>query len=212
MRTIRKGPEPPELAEYRLGPNPTYSGFRYMEALRRRLVVEQRGLCCYCMAPIKADDPLAVNIEHWRPRRFEELQLVYSNLLASCKGGAGQPRRLQHCDSHKRDAELSRNPADPSHNVESIVWFDTEGTIHSSNDVFDDELNTVLNLNAARLVDARKQALNAFRRTVPHQQRRWTKQELLRRLDRERDEGGTAPLRAYCQVIFRWLERQIASR
>lgn len=204
MRTIRKGAEPLELAEYRLSPGSSYDGYPHKEALRKRLIAEQRGLCCYCMSELRGQ----VKIEHWRPQREKHLQLVFSNLLASCSGGEGRSRRFQHCDTHKGDGDLSRNPADAAHNVGAIVWFESDGRIRSTNQAFDNELNTVLNLNAKHIVDDRKQALRAFRSLW---RLRPTK-ELRRQLDRLRDDAGVTQLPAYCQVIFLWLERQIANR
>lgn len=201
MRTIRKGSEPRELAEYRQSPDAAYDGYRLKDELRKQLVAEQRGLCCYCMSELRDK----VKIEHWRPQREKHLQLVYSNLLASCHGGEGRSPRFQHCDTSKGNGDLSRNPADPAHNVGAIVWFETDGRIRSTNPVFDAELNNVLNLNAKHIVDDRKQALRAFRsiwRSRP-------KKDLRRQLERLRDDVGTTALPAYSQVIFLWLENQI---
>ena len=201
MRTIQKGREPRELTEYRQLPNSTYDAYRPKDELRKQLVAEQRGLCCYCMATLGSD----VKIEHWRPQREKHLQLVYTNLLASCSGGEGRSRRFQHCDTHKADADLCRNPADPAHNVGAIVWFESDGRIRSSNLDFDSELNTVLNLNAEHLKQARKAVLRTFLRLW----RLRPKKELRRQLERLRGDKGTAQLPEYCHVICRWLETRI---
>ena len=65
MRTIRKGPEPNQLTQHRHAKPEDYDGFPGKDELRRNLVREQRGLCCYCLSSIGADSG-RMRIEHWR--------------------------------------------------------------------------------------------------------------------------------------------------
>ena len=48
MRTIIKGAEPASLATHRCTPHSDYENYADKDTLRRHLVGEQRGLCCYC--------------------------------------------------------------------------------------------------------------------------------------------------------------------
>ena len=121
MRNITKGPEPPSLTAWRARNPIDYNGYPDKDGLRGSLEAEQRGLCCYCQSRIRAEIG-AMKIEHWASQgRHPTLRLVYSNLLGSCMGGEGNPGRDQHCDTHKGERDLCRNPADPTHDVEAVL-------------------------------------------------------------------------------------------
>lgn len=82
------------------------------EALGKALATEPGHLCVYCMSRIGDHD---MKIEHLYPRHDEmgkgaELSVEYTNLFASCRGGEGEPKRLQTCDTHKGNAIISVNP------------------------------------------------------------------------------------------------------
>ena len=110
LRTITKGPEPRSLTAHRLGTHCDYDNYGDKAALRRVLVTEQRGLCCYCMGRIR-DDAASMKIEHWRCQAHHSVeQLQYRNLLGACLGGSGQPPCRQHCDTRKGDRDLRWNP------------------------------------------------------------------------------------------------------
>ena len=146
MRTIAKGPQPKSLIEYRLSGGTSYEDFGDKDGLRASLAREQRGLCCYCMSRIR---PIvgSMKIEHWRSQSDHgDDQLQYWNLLGACMGNEGR-RQLQHCDTSRKNRDLSRNPADPQHVVESLIRYQGDGQIASSDPQFDYELNAVLNLN-----------------------------------------------------------------
>ena len=160
MRAITKGPEPPSLTTYRQTAGSNYGNYGAKDELRRALVTEQRGLCCYCMDRIHDDGN--TRIEHWRAQsRWPDLQLVYRNLLAACHGGKG-PRSKQHCDTRKRDRELLWNPADPTRRVEARIYYGVvDGSIWSDDGTFNAELDDVLNLNLPTLRNHRKGMLDS---------------------------------------------------
>ncbi|MCY3838575.1 MAG: TIGR02646 family protein [Gammaproteobacteria bacterium] len=210
MREIAKGPEPSSLTAHRnsLG---NYGNYNDKDALRRKLVKEQRGLCCYCMDRIRDDQD--TKIEHWRPQsRYPEQQLVYRNLLAACPGGMGERKRKsqQHCDTHKGSQDLSWNPADPSHEIETRIRYRLDGSIWSDEGAFDAELNNVLNLNVAVLKNHRRGMLDdiakwyeranerkgATRSWLQHQREKWLP---------ERGE-----LKPYCQIVVWFLDQRFS--
>jgi len=58
VRAITKRQEPASLTAYRKTPDSDYGGYPVKDELRRSLVTEQRGLCCYCMSRIRPErDP-----------------------------------------------------------------------------------------------------------------------------------------------------------
>lgn len=145
MKTIRKGIEPSSLTQHRLsGADANYEAYREKPALRDALATEQRGLCCYCLSNIRSS-VASMKIEHWHSRsKYPNEQLDYGNLLGACKGNDGGPPHYHHCDTKKKNTELSRNPSNPNHHVEDLVRFGNRGEIRSLDDRFNDELNLVL--------------------------------------------------------------------
>ena len=204
MRTIVKRREPTSLTEHRLRPHSDYDNYPDKEALRDALVSEQRGLCCYCMGGIRKDK---MKVEHWRSqRRCRTQQLNYRNLLAACRGGEGEPRAQQHCDTRKGNDDLKWNPGDPSHSVETRIRYELDGAIRSDDSEFDAQLCQVLNLNHPMLKSVRQGVLDAVlewwrsRSPVPRA-----------RLERERNRQapGKGELQPYCQVAVWWLDQRL---
>lgn len=209
MRTIRKGVEPASLTQHRCAPHADYDNYSDKDALREALAAEQRGLCCYCLSRIRPEAS-RMKIEHWHCQaNHPNEQLDYANLLGACLGNEGQPRNQQHCDTRKGNEELSRNPANPRHEVDNLVRFRGDGRITSHDPVFDDELNRVLNLNVAFLRNNRKSTLDAFHAFIGKrgELHRSTLERLLREWNGD-SHGGE--LREYCQVIVFWLRKRLA--
>ena len=211
MRNIVKGQPPASLVEHRAQEHADYDNYRDKDTLRACLVTEQRWICCYCMGPI-APTREAMKIEHWRPQEdpdYSDLQLVYSNLLGACLGGDGQQDAERHCDTAKGMSLLSRNPANPAHDVETLVRFDTTGKITSPNMAFDDELNRVLNLNAAGLKNSRLGQLRALEKTLA-KRGTLTKQQLIRIYEKWAGISQAGDLQPYCGVIVYWAQKRLA--
>ena len=199
--------EPSSLEQHRAAPHSDYDNYPDKGTLRESLLKEQRGLCCYCLSRIRATD---MKIEHWHSRsRYFDEQLDYGNLLASCLGNEGQPERHQHCDTRKGNSDLSRNPANPLHVVESVIRFEPDGRVASEDQTFNDEINRVLNLNEPFLINNRKATLDAFKITLLKRGNlpRITLQKWLYQWTGESRAGELAP---YCQVIVYWLRKRLA--
>lgn len=214
MRAIIKGREPLSLTSHRQTPHSDYANYQAKDDLRRTLVTEQRGLCCYCMGRIRPEVAL-MKIEHWRSQsRYPNDQLVYQNLLGACDGGEEQPFDLQHCDTRKGDRDLKWNPADSAHHIETRIRYELDGSIHSDEAYFDRQLNDVLNLNLSVLKNNRKGALNGVLDWWKHEKVRLGGPVSRNRLDRKRAEyvAGGRELGPYCQVVLWWLERRLARR
>ena len=159
MRKINKGREPRSLTFHKKQDYATYSNYKKKGELRLVLVRDQRGICCYCMAPI---DPVSekMKIEHWQcQENYPSRQLDFSNILGACKGNEGQSEEFQHCDTFKGSKDFSKNPADNFFSLDSTIQYLGDGRIKSSNEDFDNELNTILNLNAPSLITARKKSI-----------------------------------------------------
>ena len=95
------------------------------------------------------------------------------------------------------------------HRVEEVIRFGGDGRVSSDDPAFDRELNEVLNLNLAFLMNNRKAVLTAFKDALPRSGalRRPTLEKWLRHWN---GESGTGELQAYCQVIVYWLRKRLA--
>jgi|SRR5580700_3346854 uncharacterized protein (TIGR02646 family) len=209
MRTIVKGKEPASLTQHRSTPHADYANYADKDTLRTSLVNEQRGLCCYCLSPIRPERE-TMKIEHWHSRdNYGNEQLDYSNLLAACLGNDGQSWSHQHCDTRKGNSDLSRNPSNPMHRVEDLIRFEADGRIASDNLAFNDELNGVLNLNEAFLKNNRKARLDGFKAALNKRGNlpRTTLERWLREWNGESQPGELLP---FCQVVVYWLRKRLA--
>ena len=213
MRAIQKAPEPRRLAAHRSRTHADYDNFQDKETLRQALVTEQRGLCCYCMDRIRPERS-SMKIEHWKCRAHnQDQQLNYRNLLGACLGGDGKPASLQHCDTSKGDRDIRWNPANPSHHIQTRVRYESDGSIRADGAEFDDQLNSVLNLNLPFLKNNRKDRLDVVLHWWRSQKTRIGGPALRDRLVRkkERELRGDGELRTYCQVTVWWLEWKLAN-
>jgi uncharacterized protein (TIGR02646 family) len=214
MRNIAKGAEPRSLTAHCVQRYSTYNNYREKQELRDALVREQRGLCCYCLCRIVAGE-LEMKVEHWRSqRRYPDEQLIYTNLLGACKGGekpnSNDERDVdRHCDTFKGDKDLCLNPA--VDDVESTISYLKDGRIRSSNDTFNDELTSVLNLNTFAMVNRRKMVINLLLRLYPMRQnmRREEWEEVARDWN---GEGHDNQLREYCSVVVFWIRKYMLHR
>ena len=111
------------------------------------LLLEQRGLCAYCMRRIHKNDdkPDGMRIEHYVPlSSSKEKSLDYSNYLGVCNGGSafelsetgtsgisGRQKltRILCCDAKKDDDELAAiNPW--NENIMSHIAYTRDGIIY----------------------------------------------------------------------------------
>lgn len=204
MKTIHKNPEPASLTEHRSSTHADYDNYPDKGTLRASLVKEQRGLCCYCLCRIRPDQSV-MKIAHWHSQdKHPAEQLTYANLLGACKGGEGQPKKQQHCDTRQANLDFSRNPADALHRVEDFVRFEGNGRIASHDPAFDVELNETLNLNAAILPSNRKAVLSAFLEVLPRRDP-LSRSDLEKWLRQWYGDSITGDLNPFCMVVVYWL-------
>ena len=204
MRNIQKGKEPPELLAYRKLPGAHYAGFRDLDALRKCIVEEQRGLCCYCMGRIHST-AAGMKIEHCESQeQYPARQLDYSNLLGACKGGEGGSRKVQHCDTSKGGQSLSFNPSASDFDVEARIQCLGNGKIEADNDDIRRELEQKLNLNLAMLVTSRVAVLNAFKAYLKNVKKFDPAKEL-----RKWDGSEAGSLERYAQIVVYYLRKKL---
>jgi hypothetical protein len=141
------------------------------------------------------------------------LELTYSNLLAACLGGHGQPEVLQHCDTRKGEQDLKFNPANVAHRIEQRIRFEMDGTIASRDTDFDAQLNDVLNLNLPLLKNRRKGVLTAILDWWKSEKARLRGPVPTEQLARERARragDGAGHLTPFDPVAVWWLDQRLA--
>ena len=212
MRTIKKGKEPTSLTKFRSSGTaklpPRYDDYKHKQDLRESLSAEQGAICCYCMQRIRATED-GMKIEHWECQsKHKKKQLNYNNLLGACLGGEGQRPNDQYCDTKKGKKTLSKNPANPTHRIESTLKYLGDGTIESSDKTLNRQLKDVLNLNIEFLKRNRKSTLDAFLASVGGRKGKFTKTQLKKWIKEwESDDSGKR--REYCQVVVYWLYKRL---
>ena len=129
MRYIQKQEEPAEVLEWKRkfknknNRNANYDditkdkkavqgNMTAKDILKRELIREQRGICCYCCNSISQRNS---HIEHFRPKgraEYKNLTLAYENLHASCQGIYDSKETCGHNKHGDFDENLMISPLD----------------------------------------------------------------------------------------------------
>lgn len=148
MILIDKSPEPDCLKVLKTNPDNTYDDLEgdCKKEVQDSLFSDQYKLCAYCQSNFKS----TVFIEHYIPQTTDSKKaLQYANFLGVCSGKYYLDRKkgtkIDFCSHSRGSAELTINPEDSAHIA--TLTYDEENRIVSSDAVFNNELNHVLNLN-----------------------------------------------------------------
>jgi len=212
MRRINKGNEPPSLLVHRKQKNSNYDNIpkQAKKDLRKSLLKEQGYICCYCMQRI---DEKNSKIEHYKPQKYEHLQLDYHNLLASCKGNEGKNENEQHCDTHKGKREINISPVDKNNNCENFIKYRNNGTIYSDDPNTNNDLKDVLNLNVEILKKNRSSILDQVILEITRVKGRQAAWPLpfVRKVLAKYENSYNGKYIPYCQVVITFLKKRFAN-
>jgi uncharacterized protein (TIGR02646 family) len=184
MKLIQKSKEPNNLQEHRGIDGTNYESFSRdiglgeiepPSGLRGILLTDQGFICAYCMKriPHKFIEKEIVKddfkIEHHTHQKSQEsidknLDITFSNMLACCMGNEGQKETFQTCDTRKGKKALTISPLNVAH-IRTLKYA-PDGSIHSTDDDFEKEINKVLNLNEDNLKRQREAIYKLIERIV----------------------------------------------
>lgn len=165
MKHINKSSEPEFFSKWKTEHgDKTYASFpqKMRKTLRRKLIKEQGGICCYCEQSIILSES---HIEHFRPQdTYEDLSLDYNNLLCSCqkKPEKETPLHCGHSKGNWFEENLLVSPLDPE--CEDRFHFTEDGKIFPAtpDDTAAAETIKRLALNIPALNSARKAVIEAI--------------------------------------------------
>lgn len=203
MRKIEKNNEPKEWLEFRTTPGvTTYSP---TAELKESLLTEQGHICAYCMRRIPTRDKNSdgkptsedARIEHIKCRELHpELQLNYNNMVICCPGSINGDH---HCDRRKGNRDITFNLFE-KRCIDTISYSTSDGTIKSSNPIYDHEFNQILNLNNKLLKANRLATLSGAIKAIgtinkkrhPNNSQAWTNATCVKMLNKwdQRNESG----------------------
>lgn len=221
MILINKNKEPKEWTEYRATPGVDYQA---IPELVDSLLKEQGYICAYCMRRIPQRDKLydkdGINfimtnedhrVEHIKCReKHDDLKLVYSNMVICCPGHMGDE---DHCDRLKGSNDISFTPLDPLF-IETLSYT-SGGRINSSNPVYQDEMDSLLNLNTQLLVLNRKSALDEIIRNINVECKKsgtWNKSVLtkyLMKYENMHEDTDAPKYYQFCGIISWYLRKKL---
>lgn len=94
-------------------------------------------------------------VEHVKCRELhDDLKLEYTNMVICCPGHIGTD---DHCDRLKGAKDISFTPLDQQ--FINTIKYNSDGTIISTNELYNTEINDILNLNTKLLKVNRKAML-----------------------------------------------------
>lgn len=205
---IEKTKEPESWLLHRLTPGAKYEP---TADLRKSLLTDQGYVCAYCMRRIPVADKGAnetSHIEHVRPQSCltNKEAMDYDNMVICCPGAINSTSaKLCHCDRHKRETPISFSPFDE--NFISTISYSGDGTIKSSNPVYDKELNEVLNLNVDILKANRKEVRKKLTASFGKRQIKKSDLEKILKIYSSKDVAGMR--KEYCGVVIHYLTRRL---
>ena len=147
--------------------------------LRASLIVDQHGLCAYCMRRI--ENGTNMTIDHWQPiERNVDGALDYKNMLGVCDGGRRTYKsategsyRVLCCDASKGSRAITINPCKREHMMK--IRYSEDGRIytHPKDEELEKDINEVLHLNGdngidtqTRIVKGRREAYKSYVRYI----------------------------------------------
>lgn len=223
MKHIIKNNEPPTLRAHRETPGSTYDGPQ--EDWQEQLLIEQGGLCAYCMGRISIDRTGGrphMEIEHYYPRQtYPAKRLLWRNMLGVCNGKLGNAPHCDKTDMVNRirgklhgDVNLAiLNPL-TFDDSEGRLTYSFSGEIKSNSNNPDVEEDLCrLNLNDPKLKGFRKDAIDRARQLLEkkYPDKKWNQNVFLQEIEIWESRNSDHLFQPYCQAAM-WYLNWMAQR
>lgn len=208
MKLIVKGREPKEWKEFR---NTAGTDYESKQELRKSLYKEQGGLCAYCMKRLSNEFDRNVltrnKIDHIKPRESctRDERMDYNNMVLCC---SGTTFGITHCDTHKGSLSHTLSPLNPQF-IDSLSYT-SRGIIKSSDEIWDRELNAVLNLNHKQLAENRKDTILTIVKWLSSKSP--TKAQIEKSIKSYQSRDANGLYQEYCEVAVWRLRKSLRAR
>lgn len=208
MRKIDKGREPASWTRYRQTPGAVYEP---SEDLRESLLKEQGFICAYCMRRIPTKDSNSnetSRIEHILCRqKYPERQLDYRNMVICCPGAVDGNF---HCDKSKDNSDITFDLFQ-QRCMDTLSYSTGDGTIRSSDDTYDREINEVLNLNHALLKRNRHRTLTGVINQL-NKKDSWKRSQIRTLLNEWDSKDGEGTYKPYNGIVVWFLKKKLGQK
>lgn len=131
------------------------------------LLAETDGLCAYCEKKLNVNNKIVCTIEHYNCQSGDNVDnnLDYNNFFAMCTGKFYMNKltndHISHCGNNRSNLMLNIDPRNKEH-IDTL-YFDDYAHLKSTIDVFQNDINDILNLNFEELINLRiKSFINFF--------------------------------------------------
>lgn len=205
MKKIVKNKEPKKWFEHRTTEGAIYER---IPELRDALLSEQGYICAYCMSRIGNSNEDS-KIEHIisRTKLIEQGEsketMNYQNMVICCNGNLDGEA---HCDTKKADSSISFNLFTDSFFL-TLSYKSKTGRISSTNEIYDGELNNILNLNHSRLKVNRKNALDGVISSLA--KLNWSTSAKRKALERWEGKNSEGKFMGYCGIVSWYLRKHL---
>lgn len=205
MIQISKRLEPVEWTEKKATPG--FTEYEPIAELRDALLLEQGYICAYCMRRIPAKDvkvDATSKIEHIKSQEDRpDLQLNFANMAICCPGNLNDEA---HCDKLKGGNSVSFNLHTPALQ-QSIAYSSLDGSIRSSNNIWNSEMTELLNLNHELLKANRKETLWGVIEYLNTGV--WTTQSINNKLKQWKQLNAEGKYYQFCGIVIWYLNKKI---
>ena len=197
MIKIKKGKEPNAWSEHRNTPGAVYDA---IPELRASLLLEQGYICAYCMSRI---DEGSSKIEHLKCRsRYPSLSMQYKNMVICCPGNSNNGFQ---CDKSKGDSDISFTLFN-DHFINTLSYETKNGRIKSSNTQWNDELDTILNLNNLSLMLNRKNTIEGVIEAL--KRKGFDRHRLSSELNKWKNPDKNNKMKEFCGVVIWYISKR----
>ena len=204
MIKIIKQREPNQWKERCSTPGAT---FEAVPELITSLLEEQGYICAYCTRRIPQRDTNSNEkhrIEHIKcQERYPEHQLRYSNIVICCPGAIDND---YHCDKKKGNSDITFALFTDTF-FETLGYSTFDGRIRTSNPSWNNEINSILNLNNKLLMKNRKEALDGVINMMGRD--KWTVGDKRHHINIWENKDISGKYKAYCGIILWFLRKNL---